>query len=102
MKHCFHCCELVGKPGQEKYMVVDSPSQVVIPPEQPYYPEQTSRSSYMAEQRKLPAVLGTRDLTVLMVLIVLFVANTNGVQFGGPAAFVYWILGLLTFLVPCA
>jgi len=43
-----------------------------------------------------------RDLTALMLLIVLFIANTNGVQFVGPAAFVYWILGLLTFLIPCA
>src|SRR5690242_18298982 len=50
----------------------------------------------------LPAVLGTGDLIVLMVLIVLFVANNNGVQLAGPAAFLYWGLGLLTFLLPCA
>jgi diguanylate cyclase (GGDEF)-like protein/putative nucleotidyltransferase with HDIG domain len=54
------------------------------------------------EPRSLPAVLGTRDLTAFMLLIVLFIANNNGVQFGGPATFIYWILGLLTFLVPCA
>ncbi len=53
-------------------------------------------------QRALPAVLSKRDLTVLMLLIILFIANTNGVQFAGPSAFLYWILGLLTFLVPCA
>jgi diguanylate cyclase (GGDEF)-like protein len=50
----------------------------------------------------LPAVLGTGDLVVLMVLIVLFVANNNGVQLAGPTAFLYWGLGLLTFLLPCA
>lgn len=50
----------------------------------------------------LPTVLNTRDLTALMLLIVLFIANTNGVQFAGPAAFVYWALGLVTFLIPCA
>ena len=50
----------------------------------------------------LPAVLNTRDLTALMLLIVLFIANNNGVQFGGPASFIYWIFGLLTFLIPCA
>lgn len=49
----------------------------------------------------LPAVLGIADMTVLMVLIVLFVANNNGVQLAGPAAFFYWGLGLLTFLLPC-
>lgn len=53
-----------------------------------------------AEQ--LPAVLGTSDLIVLMVLVVLFVANNNGVQLAGPTAFLYWGLGLLTFLLPCA
>lgn len=52
--------------------------------------------------RVLPAVLNTRDLTALMLLIVLFIANNNGVQFGGPASFIYWIFGLLTFLIPCA
>ena len=83
-------------------MVIDSPSQVVVPPEQAYSPELAFQPSAMPEQHKLPAVLGTRDLTVLMLLIVLFVANNDGVQFGGPAAFVYWVLGLLTFLVPCA
>src|SRR5947209_16013639 len=53
-------------------------------------------------QHGLPAVLGKRDLTVMMVLIILFVANTNGVQFAGPSAFLYWAFGLFTFLVPCA
>ena len=50
----------------------------------------------------LPAVLNTRDLTVFMLLIILFISNNNGVQFGGPATFIYWALGLLTFLLPGA
>ncbi len=50
----------------------------------------------------LPAVLGRSDLIALMVLIVVFALNTNGVQFGGPASFLYWGVGLLTFLLPCA
>src|SRR5437588_12730866 len=53
-------------------------------------------------RRTLPAVLGMRDLTLFMVLIVVFISNTNGVQFGGPIAFLYWALGLITFLVPFA
>lgn len=52
--------------------------------------------------QRLPMVLGTTDLTILMVLTVLFIANINGVQFGGPAAFLYWTLGLATFLIPGA
>lgn len=50
----------------------------------------------------LPAVLRPHDLIIFMVLIVLFVNNNNGVQFGGPVAFLYWTLGLLTFMLPCA
>ncbi|HEV2654994.1 MAG TPA: hypothetical protein VGT82_08540, partial [Ktedonobacteraceae bacterium] len=53
-------------------------------------------------QPTLPAVLSKRDLTVLMLLIILFIANTNDVQFAGPSVFIYWVLGFLTFLVPCA
>src|SRR6266702_4238244 len=33
-------------------------------------------------RRTLPTVLGMRDLTLFMVLIVVFISNTNGVQFG--------------------
>ncbi len=50
----------------------------------------------------LPAVLNTRDLTIFMLLIVLFISNNNGVQFSGPATFIYWVLGFLTFLLPTA
>src|SRR5947209_3045101 len=51
---------------------------------------------------RLPKVLSRRDLTVSLVLIVVYISNVTGVQFGGAATFLYWILGLLTFLVPCA
>ena len=56
----------------------------------------------MTPHRPLPAVLNTRDLTIFMLLIILFISNNNGVQFGGPATYIYWILGLLTFLLPSA
>lgn len=65
-------------------------------------PDPNASSSPLRREEPLPAVLGMGDLTVLMVLIVLFVANNNGVQLAGPTAFFYWGLGLLTFLLPCA
>src|SRR5437588_5596256 len=87
-------------------MVSSSTSPTLVPPLNPAENMGDSKAApIVAEEQKtrqLPAVLGTRDLTVLMLLIVLFIANTNGVQFGGTAAFIYWTLGLLTFLVPCA
>ena len=80
-----------------------------FPLESPLTPETTTGApesnitfAQIKSVDRLPAVLGVGDLTVLMVLIVLFVANNNGVQLAGPAAFLYWGLGLLTFLLPCA
>ncbi|MFL5704781.1 MAG: amino acid permease, partial [Ktedonobacteraceae bacterium] len=49
-----------------------------------------------------PKTLGEGDLVLFMILIVVFISNTNGVQFGGPSAFVYWLIGLITFLLPYA
>ena len=63
--------------------------------------EETVPSTPHKEQR-LPMVLRTTDLTIFMVLTVLFITNINGVQFGGPVSFLYWALGLVTFLIPGA
>ena len=63
--------------------------------------EETVPSTPHKKQR-LPMVLRTTDLTIFMVLTVLFITNINGVQFGGPASFLYWALGLITFLIPGA
>ncbi len=54
------------------------------------------------EASSLPAILNMRDLVVFMVLIVVSVWGNNSTQIGGPAAFLYWILGTLTFLLPTA
>src|SRR5229473_1817080 len=53
-------------------------------------------------KQKLPAVLSTKDMALFLLLIILFISNVNGVQFGGPATFLYWGLGILTFLIPSA
>src|SRR5262245_1205993 len=47
-------------------------------------------------------VLTSFDLVVIFVALVLFVSNSSSVQFAGPAIFVYWVLGFLTFLIPGA
>jgi diguanylate cyclase (GGDEF)-like protein len=49
-----------------------------------------------------PKTLGQGDLALFMILIVVLISNTNSVQFGGPSAFVYWLIGLITFLLPYA
>jgi amino acid transporter len=43
--------------------------------------------------------LGSFDLIVVFVAIVLFINNSAGVQSAGPAMFPYWIVAFLTFLI---
>jgi amino acid transporter len=43
--------------------------------------------------------LGSFDLVVIFVGIVLFITNSAGLQFAGPSAFVFWIVAFLTFLI---
>jgi glutamate:GABA antiporter len=50
----------------------------------------------------LPRVLSSFDMVVIFIAIVLFVVNASAVQPAGPAAFTYWILGFLLFLIPGA
>src|SRR5713101_8517209 len=47
-------------------------------------------------------VLNSFDLVVIFVALVLFVSNASTVQFAGPASFVFWGIGFLTFLIPGA
>src|SRR5919201_6564572 len=50
----------------------------------------------------LPKVLGPFDMVAIFVAIVLFAVQGSVVQPAGPAAYIYWILGFLTFLIPGA
>jgi amino acid transporter len=50
----------------------------------------------------LPRVLNSFDMTVIFVAIVLFVVNASAIQQAHQAAFTYWILGFLLFLIPGA
>src|SRR5213082_2299827 len=50
----------------------------------------------------LPKVLRTFDMVAIFVAIVLFAVQGSVVQQAGASAFVYWILGFLTFLIPGA
>jgi HD domain/Amino acid permease len=70
--------------------------------EKSIYTSGVSAGSQISTQQKLPAVLGTKDMVVFLLLIMLFISNVNGVQFGGPVTFLYWGLGVLTFLIPSA
>src|SRR5215475_15573927 len=47
-------------------------------------------------------VLNSFDLVVIFVALVLFISNASSVDFSGPAIYVLWVLGFLTFLIPGA
>lgn len=51
----------------------------------------------------LPKVLNSFDMVAIFVAIVLFISNAAVMASGaGPASYVYWILGFITFLIPGA
>ncbi|WP_322480425.1 APC family permease [Thermogemmatispora sp.] len=50
----------------------------------------------------LPKVLNSFDMVAIFVAIVLFISNSSVVTGAGAAAFIYWLLGFLTFLIPGA
>lgn len=51
----------------------------------------------------LPKVLNSFDMVAIFVAIVLFITNSAVMAAGaGPSAYVFWILGFITFLIPGA
>src|SRR5215831_16869182 len=50
----------------------------------------------------LPKVLNTFDMVAIFVAIVLFITNAAAIQPAGPAAYGWWIIGFVVFLIPCA
>src|SRR5256714_6606730 len=50
----------------------------------------------------LPRVLNSADMTIIFVAIVLFIVNASAIQRAGPAAYTFWILGFVAFLIPGA
>jgi len=50
----------------------------------------------------LPRVLSSFDMVAIFIAIVLFIGNAAVVSGAGAAAYTYWILGFITFLVPGA
>jgi glutamate:GABA antiporter len=50
----------------------------------------------------LPKVLNTFDMVAIFVAIVLFITNASVIPGAGAAAYIYWILGFIAFLIPGA
>ena len=50
----------------------------------------------------LPKTLNTFDMVAIFIAIVLYISNSPGLASAGPVAFIYLVLGFLTFLIPGA
>src|ERR1700726_996090 len=50
----------------------------------------------------LPKVLNSFDLVTIVVFIILWIPNAAVVTGAGAAAYIYWGLGFVTFLIPGA
>src|SRR5438067_3914052 len=50
----------------------------------------------------LPRVLNSFDMTIIFVAIVLFIVNASAIQQAHQAAYTYWMLGFVAFLIPGA
>jgi glutamate:GABA antiporter len=50
----------------------------------------------------LPKVLTTFDMVAIFVAIVLFISNSAVITGAGAAAYIFWLAGFLTFLIPGA
>ena len=50
----------------------------------------------------LPRVLNSFDMSIIFVAIVLFIVNASAIQQAHQAAYTYWILGFIAFLIPGA
>ena len=67
----------------------------------------SQRSTFIRSERIaggiLPRVLSSFDMVAIFIAIVLFIQNAAVVSGGaGAAAYTYWILGFITFLIPGA
>lgn len=49
----------------------------------------------------MPHILGTFDMTSIYVVIIFYITNATSSLSGGAATFTYWIIGAVTFFIPC-
>lgn len=52
--------------------------------------------------KAMPAVLNTFDMTAIYLTIIFFITNVTTAISGGAATFTYFLIGAVTFFIPCA
>ena len=65
----------------------------------------SGRKSLASERyvpRVMPPVLGTFDMTALLLMNVFWITNVTPLASGGPASFTYWMITGILFFLPCS
>jgi amino acid transporter len=62
--------------------------------------EQKSLPSEAYVPKAMPSILGTFDMTAICVLGIFYLINCSTAASGGATAYIYWIVGALTFFLP--
>src|SRR5690348_6829123 len=65
-------------------------------------PSQRPLPSEIYVPRTMPKVLGTFDMTATLVLAIYAIAIVPTAVSGGAGAYLYWLIGAVFFLIPCA
>src|SRR5579884_2220608 len=90
----------VFDPSRKKGHPMDTPSPITAATEAA--PESDLLPSERIAPGLLPRVLTTFDMVAIFICIVLFISNSALMTGAGPAAYLYWLLGFVTFLIPGA
>jgi glutamate:GABA antiporter len=65
-------------------------------------PSQRPLASEAYVPETMPKILGTFDMTATLVLAIYAIAIVPTAVSGGVAAYLYWLIGAVFFLIPCA
>ncbi|WP_165423562.1 APC family permease [Ktedonosporobacter rubrisoli] len=51
--------------------------------------------------KALPRIFGTQDMVAIMILAIFWISNSATAAGVGATAYVYWLIGGITFFIPC-
>ncbi len=68
-------------------------------PSQPMSSEDLPSETYVG--KTMPRIVDTFDLTATFVLIIFFITNVASAIQAGVGTFTYWVIGGITFFIPC-
>jgi amino acid transporter len=87
------------------FVLLSKENSIVITENTPIISEEETPEDLVSEvysTRTMPPVAGTFGLTATFVLIIFFITNVPSAIQAGAGTFTYWVIGGITFFIPCA